>query len=104
MELDTLGKIVRPRQPSCSASWWARNEPDIEVDLPTTTGPGPITASLTLNGTDADECCEPAHRILTAVDLARGDRGATARALAKCDTMLQNLGVQPDPRTAMLRR
>jgi DNA-binding SARP family transcriptional activator len=52
----------------------------------------------------ADEWCEPAHRILIAVALARGDRGGAARALTECETMLDSLGVRPDPQTQMLRR
>ena len=52
----------------------------------------------------ADEWCEPAHRVLIAVALARGDRGGAARALTECETMLDSLGVGPDPQTQMLRR
>ena len=63
-----------------------------------------VARSHALRALTADEWCEPAHRILIAVALARGDRGGAARALAECDTMLHGLGVQPDPRTQMLRR
>jgi hypothetical protein len=51
-----------------------------------------------------DEWCEPAHRVLIAVALARGDRGGAAKALIECQTMLESLGVRPDPQTQMLRR
>jgi DNA-binding SARP family transcriptional activator len=52
----------------------------------------------------ADKWSEPAHRILIAVALARGDRGGAVRALTECEAMLDSLGVGPDPQTQMLRR
>jgi len=52
----------------------------------------------------ADEWSEPAHRILIAAALARGDRSGAARALMECEKMLDRLGVRPDPQTQMLRR
>jgi DNA-binding SARP family transcriptional activator len=60
--------------------------------------------SHALRALAAEEWCEPAHRILIAVALARGDRGGAARALTECETMLASLGVRPDPQTQMLRR
>jgi DNA-binding SARP family transcriptional activator len=64
----------------------------------------PSARSHALRALAAEEWSEPAHRILIAVALARGDRGGAARALSECETMLASLGVRPDPQTQMLRR
>jgi DNA-binding SARP family transcriptional activator len=64
----------------------------------------PSARSHALRALAAEEWCEPAHRILIAVALARGDQGGAAKALTECETMLASLGVRPDPQTQMLRR
>jgi LuxR family transcriptional regulator, maltose regulon positive regulatory protein len=51
-----------------------------------------------------DEWSEPAHRILIASALSRGDGCAAARALVECDAMLASLGIAAGPQTEMLRR
>ena len=47
---------------------------------------------------------EPAHRILVAAHLQRGDRAAAHRAMQQCHEMLEELGGPVDELTAMLER
>jgi DNA-binding SARP family transcriptional activator len=47
---------------------------------------------------------EPAYRTLAAAHLGRGDRAAARRALDECAVRLADLGVDPEPETAMLAR
>ena len=47
---------------------------------------------------------ERAYRLLAATHLARGDRPAAQHTLARCTAMLMDLGVDPEPETAMLDR
>jgi DNA-binding SARP family transcriptional activator len=51
-----------------------------------------------------DRWSEPAHRLVVASHLARGDRPAAQRALDDCLGMLDELGVPPSPETASLGR
>jgi LuxR family maltose regulon positive regulatory protein len=50
----------------------------------------------------ADDCSEDAHQLLVAVHLADGDLVDAHRALRRCQQMLQELGVPPQPRTRAL--
>ena len=47
---------------------------------------------------------ERAHRLAIAVQLQRRDRHAIAHAVAAMQSMLDELGVDPEPPTAMLLR
>ncbi|PRY35568.1 ATP/maltotriose-dependent transcriptional regulator MalT [Geodermatophilus tzadiensis] len=49
-----------------------------------------------------DECSEDAHQLLVAVHLADGDLVDAHRALRRCQQMLRDLGVPPQPRTRAL--
>jgi DNA-binding SARP family transcriptional activator len=51
---------------------------------------------------DEDAWSEPAHRVLIRAALADGDHGGTRRALDACEAMLDDLGVELAPETAML--
>lgn len=51
-----------------------------------------------------DETYEPAHRLLAAVHLARGDRSGARTALAYCRTILDGLGLPVEPATEVLAR
>jgi LuxR family transcriptional regulator, maltose regulon positive regulatory protein len=53
---------------------------------------------------EADEWCEPAHRILIGAALASSDRSGALRAFAQCDAMLAGLGIGADAETEVLRR
>ncbi len=50
----------------------------------------------------ADDCSEDAHQLLVAVHLADGDLVDARRALRRCQQMLRELGVPPQPRTRAL--
>jgi DNA-binding SARP family transcriptional activator len=50
----------------------------------------------------ADDCSEDAHQLLIAVHLADGDLVDAHRALRRCQQMLRELGVPPQPRTRAL--
>ncbi|SET99303.1 BTAD domain-containing putative transcriptional regulator [Geodermatophilus poikilotrophus] len=50
----------------------------------------------------ADNCSEDAHQLLVAVHLADGDLVDAHRALRRCQQMLRELGVPPQPRTRAL--
>ncbi|WP_448639733.1 BTAD domain-containing putative transcriptional regulator [Geodermatophilus sp. URMC 63] len=50
----------------------------------------------------ADDCSEDAHQLLIAVHLADGDLVDAHRALRRCQQMLCELGVPPQPRTRAL--
>jgi DNA-binding SARP family transcriptional activator len=50
----------------------------------------------------ADDCSEDAHQLLVAVHLADGDLVDAHRALRRCQQMLHELGVPPQPRTRAL--
>lgn len=59
---------------------------------------------LALRAVDAEPWSEHAHRLMAASYLDLGDRGAARRSLDRCDAMLAELDVQPDPETQALRR
>jgi LuxR family transcriptional regulator, maltose regulon positive regulatory protein len=52
----------------------------------------------------AERWSEPARRLFAEACAARGDRAGAARALADCAAVLDELGVGPEPETAMLAR
>jgi DNA-binding SARP family transcriptional activator len=47
---------------------------------------------------------EPAYRVMVTGHLAAGDRAAAQRALERCRSMLDDLGVDPEPATAAIER
>jgi DNA-binding SARP family transcriptional activator len=52
---------------------------------------------------DEDGWSESAHRVLIGAALADGDHGGTLHALDACEAMLDDLGVEVAPETAILR-
>ncbi len=59
---------------------------------------------LATRAVEADEWSEPAHRLLTAVHLGRGDRAAARRSVGRCRAVLEDLGMPPEPETEMMER
>ena len=51
---------------------------------------------------EADPWSEAAYRTLIAAHLASADRGAATKAIAECESMLTELGVEPDASTRAL--
>jgi LuxR family transcriptional regulator, maltose regulon positive regulatory protein len=50
----------------------------------------------------ADDCAEDAYQLLVAAHLADGDLIDAHRTLRRCEHMLRELGVPPQPRTRAL--
>jgi DNA-binding SARP family transcriptional activator len=53
---------------------------------------------------DAEPWSEAAYRLVASAHLAAGDSASARRVLARCRVMLAELGVDPEPATAMLER
>jgi DNA-binding SARP family transcriptional activator len=53
---------------------------------------------------EAEPWSEAAYRLVASAHLAAGDTASARRVLARCRTMLTDLGVDPEPATAMLER
>jgi DNA-binding SARP family transcriptional activator/ATP/maltotriose-dependent transcriptional regulator MalT len=53
---------------------------------------------------DAEPWSEAAYRLVASAHLAAGDTASARRALTRCRAMLADLGVDPEPTTAMLDR
>jgi DNA-binding SARP family transcriptional activator len=51
-----------------------------------------------------DPWSEPAHRLIVAGCLAQGDRSGARKALDRCRAMLEELDVEPEPKTLVLER
>jgi DNA-binding SARP family transcriptional activator len=62
-----------------------------------------LAAVVAADAVRRDPLRETAHRELLRAELGRGDRGAAARAWARCvDVLREELGVAPSPQTAAL--
>jgi DNA-binding SARP family transcriptional activator len=59
---------------------------------------------LATRAIEAERWSEPAHRLVIAAHLARGDRASARRALERCHRALDDLGVEPAELTVMLER
>jgi DNA-binding SARP family transcriptional activator len=53
---------------------------------------------------EAEPWSEAAYRLVASAHLAAGDTASARRVLARCGAMLTDLGVDPEPATAMLER
>ncbi|WP_448611824.1 BTAD domain-containing putative transcriptional regulator [Geodermatophilus sp. URMC 60] len=65
-------------------------------------GDTPTARILAERALRADDCSEDAYQLLVAVHLAEGDLVDAHRALRRCQRMLHELGVPPQPRTRAL--
>lgn len=67
---------------------------------------GDATGTLTCaeRALGVDEYCERGYRLLVAAHVQRGDRGAASAAVARTLAALDDLGVAPDPQTAIVLR
>ena len=69
-------------------------------------GQGEVDRALRIGtrAVEAEPWSEPAHRLVMAAHLARGDRASARRALDRCYSALAELGVDPEPSTAVFER
>jgi DNA-binding SARP family transcriptional activator len=69
-------------------------------------GQGEVDRALRIatRAVEAEPWSEPAHRLVMASHLARGDRASARRALDRCYSALAELGVDPEPSTAVFER
>jgi DNA-binding SARP family transcriptional activator len=69
-------------------------------------GQGAVDRALRIGtrAVEAEPWSEPAHRLVMAAHLARGDRASARHALDRCYSALAELGVDPEPSTAVFER
>ncbi len=69
-------------------------------------GQGEVDRALRIGtrAVEAEPWSEPAHRLVMASHLARGDRASARHALDRCYSALADLGVDPEPSTALFER
>jgi DNA-binding SARP family transcriptional activator len=69
-------------------------------------GQGSVDRALRIatRAVEAEPWSEPAHRLVMASHLARGDRASARHALDRCYSALAELGVDPEPSTAVFER
>jgi DNA-binding SARP family transcriptional activator len=69
-------------------------------------GQGEVDRALRIGtrAVEAEPWSEPAHRLVMAAHLARGDRASARHALDRCYSALSELGVDPEPSTAVFER